>query len=129
MRLYGARPYEPASLKQVNALVGELAQRAALTRTPDLYVVPSSMLGAFSLGTVNRSAIAVTEGLLRQLTMREIAAVLAREVGHVGFGDLYVLSIADWVTRRRAGDLLCRAGARRPQPVAAGDRARSWSRG
>src|SRR3954470_13326419 len=50
VRLYGARPYEPASLKQVNALVGELAQRAALTRTPDLYVVPSSMLGAFSLG-------------------------------------------------------------------------------
>ena len=99
VRLYGARPYEPASLKQVNALVGELAQRAALTRTPDLYVVPSSMLGAFSLGNVDRSAIAVTEGLLRQLTMREIAAVLAREVGHVGFGDLYVLSIADWVTR------------------------------
>ena len=99
VRLYGARPHDPASLKQVNALVGELAQRAALTRTPELYVVPSFMLSAFSLGTIDRSAIAVTEGLLRQLTMREIAAVLAREVSHVGFGDLYVLSIADWVTR------------------------------
>ena len=99
VRLYGARPHDPASLKQVNALVSELAQRAALTRTPELYVVPSFMLGAFSLGTIDRSAIAVTEGLLRQLTMREIAAVLAREVSHVGFGDLYVLSIADWVAR------------------------------
>jgi heat shock protein HtpX len=99
MRLYGARAHEPASLKQVDALVAELAQRAALPRSPALFVVPSTMLAAFSVGTLDRSAIAITEGLLRQLTMREIAAVIAREVSHIGLSDLFALSVADFVTR------------------------------
>ena len=50
------------------------------------------MLSAFSAGTPQSSAIAVTEGLLRRLTMREIAGVLAREISHIAFGDLTVLA-------------------------------------
>jgi len=99
VRLYGAQQHDRAALKQVDALVAELAQRAALARSPTLYVVPSTMLGAFSVGTEHGSAIAVTEGLLRRLTMREIAAVLAREISHVSLGNLPVLGIADFVTR------------------------------
>jgi heat shock protein HtpX len=99
MRLYGARLHERGALKQVDGLVAELAQRAALVRCPVLYVVPSSLLSAFSVATEHTAAIAVTEGLLRRLTMREIAAVLAREVAHVGLGDLLLLGIADVVTR------------------------------
>jgi heat shock protein HtpX len=99
MRLYGAQPHEPSTLKQISGLVGELSQRAALAQPPALYVIPSFSRGAFSLGGPSRSAIAVTEGLLRQLTMREIAAVLAREVSHIGMGDLFVLGLADWVSR------------------------------
>jgi heat shock protein HtpX len=37
--------------------------------------------------------------MLRQLTMREIAAVLAHEVAHVRRGDLAVYGIADVITR------------------------------
>jgi heat shock protein HtpX len=103
MRLYGGQRQEPASLKQIDALVDVLSQRAALMRPPVLYVIPSFSRGAFSLGGPSRSAIAVTEGLLRQLTMREIAAVLAREVSHVGMGDLFVLGLADWVSRASQG--------------------------
>jgi len=99
MRLYGARLHERGALKQVDALVAELAQRAALPRCPVLYVVPSSLLSAFSVATEDTAAIAVTEGLLRRLTMREIAAVLAREIAHVSLGDLTLLGIADVVTR------------------------------
>jgi heat shock protein HtpX len=99
MRLYGARLHERGALKQVDALVAELAQRAALVRCPVLYVVPSTLLSAFSVATEDTAAIAVTEGLLRRLTMREIAAVLAREIAHVGLGDLPLLGIADVVTR------------------------------
>jgi heat shock protein HtpX len=86
-------------LQQAEALVTVLAQRAGLPRAPALYVVPSTLLSAFSLGTPDRSAIALTEGLLRRLTMREIAAVLAHEIGHVRRGDLFALGIADLVTR------------------------------
>jgi heat shock protein HtpX len=99
MRLYGARPYEPGSLQQVGGLLADLAQRAQLPRSPDLYVIPSTMLSAFSVGTPQRSSTAVTEGLLRRLTMREIAAVLAHEIAHVRRGDLLAFGVADAVTR------------------------------
>jgi len=99
MRLYGARPHEAASDQQIVLLAGNLARRANLARPPRLYVIPSMTLSAFSSGTQESSAIAVTEGLLRRLTMREIAAVLAREISHVRRGDLIVLGVADLLTR------------------------------
>jgi heat shock protein HtpX len=99
MWLYGARRHEAGSLNHEAVLVADLAQRAALARAPALYVVPSTMLSAFSVGSMQRSAIAVTETLLRRLTMREIAAILAHEISHTCMGDLVVFGIADLVTR------------------------------
>jgi heat shock protein HtpX len=99
MRFYGAHRHDPASHQQAAGLVSELARRAALTRAPDLYVIPSTLISAFSIGNQSRSAIALTEGLMRQLTMREIGAVLAREVARIGLGDLFAFSVADLVTR------------------------------
>jgi len=99
MLLYGARPYEAGDLAQFDRITGELARRAGLRTPPRLYVVPSMLLSAFSVGTRQRFAIAVTEGLLRRLTMREVAAVLAREVAHAQRGDLFVFGIADAVSR------------------------------
>jgi heat shock protein HtpX len=55
------------------------------------------------VGSSQRFAIAVTEGLLRRLTMREVAGVLAREVAHAQRGDLLVLGIADFVSRCAQG--------------------------
>jgi heat shock protein HtpX len=108
MRLYGARPQVSTTIQQVALLADNLARRAALPRPPRLYVVPSTMLSAFSAGTPERSAIAVTEGLLRRLTMREIAGVFAREIAHIAQGDLTVLAIADIVSR--AAQLMYYAG-------------------
>lgn len=99
MRLYGGRPHDPAALEQAEGLIAVLSARAGLRRPPRLYVVPSSLLSAFSLGDARASAIAVTEGLLRRLTLRELAAVLAREVSFIRFGDLLAFGIADIVTR------------------------------
>jgi heat shock protein HtpX len=99
MRLYGGRRPEPGELTDVQKLVSELAGRAALPRTPELYVIPSSLLSAFSMGSGDRSAIAVTEGLLRRLTMRETAAVVSGEVAQIGMGDLFLFAVADFVTR------------------------------
>ena len=96
MRFYAARPYEAGDLAQFDRITTELARRAGLRRTPRIYVVPSMLLSAFSMGSSRQFAIAVTEGLLRRLTMREVAAVLAREVAHAQRGDLVVLGIADW---------------------------------
>jgi heat shock protein HtpX len=108
MRFYGARPQSSATMKQVELLADNLSRRAGLKRPARLYVGPSTMLSAFSVGTPERSAIAVTEGLLRRLTMREIAGVFAREVSHVARGDLFALAVADFVSR--AAQLLYYAG-------------------
>lgn len=99
MRLYGARAPEPGAQEQVAGLAAELAQRAQLIRSPKVYVIPSRMLSAFSAGTSERSCIALTEGILRQLTMREIADVLAHEIAHIRKGDLALFSVADVVSR------------------------------
>lgn len=103
MRVYGARPYEAGDLAQFDRITGELARRAGLASAPRLYVVPSMELSAFSFGTRQRFAIAVTEGLLRRLTMREVAGILAREVAHARRGDLPVFGIADFVSRFAQG--------------------------
>lgn len=103
MRIYGARPYQAGDLAQFDRITSVLAHRAGLRRAPQLYVVPSMLLSAFSVGSSQRFAIALTEGLLRRLTMREVAAVLAREVAHAQRGDLLVLGIADFVSRCAQG--------------------------
>lgn len=99
MRLYGGRPYDPAALKQAEGLITELSARAGLAPPPRLYVIPSTLISAFSVGNAQASAIGVTEGLLRRLTLREIAGVLARELTLIRYGDVLAFGIADIVTR------------------------------
>ena len=98
MRLYRATPV-PQDDSQLSSLVDVLAYRAELARRPVLYVIPSTTLNAFSTGSPGHSAIAVTEGLLRRLTLRETAGVLAHEMSHIRNNDLWVMGLADVVTR------------------------------
>lgn len=99
MKAYRARLVTPANGGQLAVLISQIAARAELPRAPSLYVIPSLTLNAFAVGNHNRSAIAITEGLLRRLSMRELAGVLAHEVSHIRNNDLAVLSLADTMTR------------------------------
>jgi heat shock protein HtpX len=99
MQLYRAQPIDIRQGGQLVAITAQLAGRAGLSRPPDLYVVPSLTLSAFAAGRPGHAAIAITEGLLRRLTLREIAGVLAHEAGHIGNNDLGVMALADALTR------------------------------
>lgn len=99
MRLYRAERLTPEHGGPLWRIMAELAARAELPATPNLYVVPSGTLNAFATGTPGHAAIALTEGLLRRLTMREIAAVLAHETSHIRNNDLRVMGLADILTR------------------------------
>jgi heat shock protein HtpX len=99
MRLYRGRLIPSGEIDQVSSLVDVLAYRAGLPARPALYVIPSMTINAFASGTPQRSAIALTEGLLRQLSLRETAGVVAHEMSHIRNNDLIVLGFADWVTR------------------------------
>lgn len=99
MRLYAALPVDEKRGGQLTAIMATLADRAGLERTPKLYIIPSMMLNAFSVGTRGNAAVAITEGLLRRLELPEIAAVLAHEVTHVENNDLTVMGLADIMSR------------------------------
>lgn len=98
MALYRAT-HIPPSTTQLSSLVDVLAWRAQLPVRPSLYVVPSMTLNAFAVGTHSSSAIAVTEGLLRRLSLREIAGVIAHEMSHIKHNDLWLMGLADLITR------------------------------
>jgi heat shock protein HtpX len=89
----------PMRGREMLSIMQELARRAELTRAPRLFVVPSPTLNAFATGARDNAVIAVTEGLLRKLTLREMAGVLGHEMAHVRNNDLWVMSLADVMTR------------------------------
>jgi heat shock protein HtpX len=99
LRMYGARPLHPAELHELHGIVEILAERARLPRAPRLYYVPTRILNAFSVGRPQESAIGITDGLLRRLSLRELAGVLAHEVSHIRHNDVWVMGLADTISR------------------------------
>jgi heat shock protein HtpX len=99
MRMFNARPIDPASGAGLLALVRALAERAGLPAVPRLYLIPSATLNAFAIGTPARCVIGLTSGLLDRLDERELAGVLAHEITHVRNNDIWVMSLADIFSR------------------------------
>ena len=97
--MYRARAIDPRQGEQILYIVEELSRRAKLPATPSVYVIPSMTLNAFATGTPDNAVIGITEGLLRRLSLRELAGVLAHELSHVRNNDLAVMSLADVMTR------------------------------
>ena len=99
MRMYGAKPLTQSEAPQLHTALRELAVRAGLEVLPRLHYIPSRMVNAFTVGRADQSAIAVTDGLLRVLSSREIVAVLAHEISHVRSNDIWVMGLADMFSR------------------------------
>lgn len=99
LALYQAEPLPVGVAPQLHWMVAELASRAGLHRAPALYYVPSAVPNCFCVGHGADAALAVTDGLLRRLTRREVAGVLAHEVGHLRAGDPAVMSLSDAIGR------------------------------
>lgn len=101
MRAYRAElvTEQSGSGAQLVRIISALTDRSDLPARPALYVIPSLTLNAFATGTPDRAAVAITEGLLRKLNLKEVAAVLAHEVSHVKNNDLRVMAIADISSR------------------------------
>lgn len=84
---------------QAVAIVEALAQRAELNHTPSLFYIPSRMLNAFATGSQDKSAIAITDGMLRRLSQRELVGVIAHEISHISNNDLWLMGLADLLSR------------------------------
>jgi len=99
MRMYRATEVHPRAAGQVGRVLQILSERAGLQRLPRLFVIPSSTLNAFATGSPDNASITVTAGLLRTLNLRELAGVLAHEVSHIRNNDLWVMGLADAMSR------------------------------
>lgn len=99
MRAYRAREIDPRSGVGLMRMTRELARRAGLPAVPRIFVIPSRTLNAFATGSPDNSAIALTDALIRQLDGRELAGVVAHEMSHIRNNDLWVMGLADIMSR------------------------------
>ncbi len=77
--------------------VARQAQAAGI-RMPEVAIYPSPDVNAFATGmSKNSSLIAVSTGLLQNMTREEAEAVLAHEVSHAANGDMVTLALIQGV--------------------------------
>ena len=99
LSLYGARRLGAADFPEGHAVLAELCRRAGIGEPPALYYVPSPTLNAFTVGRPPATAVAITDGMLRTLGPREFAGVLAHEISHIAGNDLWIMNLADAMSR------------------------------
>jgi len=93
LRMHGARQVDERSAPQLVGLVRQLAQRAELPM-PAVYVIDQEQPNAFATGrNPENAAVAVTSGLMRILTIEELAGVLAHELAHIRNRDTLIMTV------------------------------------
>jgi heat shock protein HtpX len=94
LRMHHAQEVSPVEAPELYATVQNLAARAGLPM-PKVYIIPEEAPNAFATGRNPRNGVvAVTEGLLRILDRREVAGVIAHELGHIKHRDTLIMAIA-----------------------------------
>jgi heat shock protein HtpX len=94
LKMHGAQEVSAEDAPTLHRLVDELAQRAHLPK-PRVCIIPGEQPNAFATGrNPAHGVVAVTEGILRLLTERELRGVLAHELAHIKNRDILVATIA-----------------------------------
>ncbi len=93
LRMAGAREVSEAEAPRLHAMVREVANLANMPM-PRVFVVQNHSPNAFATGrSPSRAVVAVTTGIQRLLTERELRAVIGHEMGHVKNRDILTSSI------------------------------------
>ena len=90
----GARPVARWEAPVLYEIIDALCRRAGLDHVPHLCWVGERFPVAFTIGGGEATTIALSEGLVRGMTAREIRGILAHEIVHVRNGDLALMQLA-----------------------------------
>jgi heat shock protein HtpX len=94
LRMSGAKPISEEEAPRLYQMVRELTTRAGLPM-PSLHLIPQEQPNAFATGrSPKKSAVAVTEGILKLLSEDELRGVLAHELAHIRNRDILIQSVA-----------------------------------
>jgi heat shock protein HtpX len=94
-RIAGARMLTPENAPHLAQMVDLLSDRAGLKRPPRLYLVSSPLPNAATIGSREDAAIMLSRDLLDGLDARELAGVLAHEIGHIRNNDLGLFRLTE----------------------------------
>lgn len=83
LRISQAQPIKHDEYPGLYAIARELTEKIGIP-TPRLHLVPTAYPIAFSTGRCrNHAAIAISEGLIQKLSIRELRAVMAHQIAHI----------------------------------------------
>jgi heat shock protein HtpX len=91
----GAREVTPDIHPQLFNVVDEMKIAASLPARPKIYIIDTPAPNAFATGrTPDKSAVAVTTGLLSKLNRDELQGVVAHETSHILNRDILFMTFA-----------------------------------
>lgn len=97
VKIIDANTHDP-ELRHLVQRVHGFAKRAGIEKMPEVGYYEADDLNAFATGpTKNRSLVAVSTGLLRNMNDSEVNGVLAHEVAHIANGDMVTMTLVQGV--------------------------------
>ncbi|NEW94523.1 zinc metalloprotease HtpX [Rhodopseudomonas sp. BR0M22] len=93
LSMYGAQEVDERTAPDLYRMVAELAGRASLPM-PRVFIMDNPQPNAFATGrNPENAAVAVTTGLMHQLSREELAGVVAHELAHIKNHDTLLMTI------------------------------------
>jgi len=99
LRHKGAQPLSPTTYRGLYQIAATVAGRAGLSRVPRLFCEPSGVMNGYATGSRDNPVIVLSDVLLQNLSLREIAGILGHETAHIKNNDIRLMVMAATVQR------------------------------
>jgi heat shock protein HtpX len=91
----GAKKIKRDDHPRLYNIVEEMKIASGLERMPDIYIIDDPAMNAFATGrSKDKTAVAVTTGLLQHLNRDELQGVVGHEIAHIKNRDVLLMSMA-----------------------------------
>jgi len=94
LQIRGAKQLSLEESPYLYEIVFRLCKRAGIKNIPTLYYMPGRLMDVFTTGLKENTSIALSYGIVRQLSESELTGVLAHEISHIRNNDLLVMLVA-----------------------------------